>query len=291
MHYPEAGRLNIWQHIRVMSDAEAPELASTAHARTCTWQNTALYSNAVLGVKMLLPCTTRVLVALLLPNTTLAQTLLPLTSAYHTYCTVPTRAECMHVFGVVRQDSRLPWLRQELWPLDCGVSLLQLSHLVMVLFAITFPLAREGKAIQYWKRACCGGFTRAMLFILLQPCILHSWNPAGKEKHHCFPCWIRVVLYSGESRKHFCWTLLCQCIVLSDGPEGVLWWALPKQGRLSTCKGDCTTVLQTVRQRNSHFAISIPFHPAWYSVMAWTVSKHQAELEGTVLSHKVKKRS
>lgn len=141
--------------MRVMSDAEAPELVSAVHARTCTWHNRASYQNAVGGVKMLLSCTASVLEALLLPNTTLAQTLLPLVSAYHTYCTVQTRAECMRVPGVGWQDLHLPWFRQELWPLGCGVSLLQLSRSPLVVFTITFPSAREGKAIQLWKRACC----------------------------------------------------------------------------------------------------------------------------------------
>jgi len=97
-----------------MSDAEAPEPASTVHARTCTWPNRASHGDAVSGVKMLLSCTMRVLVALLLLNIVLAQALLPLVSAYHAYCTVQMRAERMHVSGVGQQDLHLPWFRQEL---------------------------------------------------------------------------------------------------------------------------------------------------------------------------------
>ena len=66
---------------------------------------------------------------------------------------------------------------------------------------------------------------------------------------------------------------------------------VPTRGRLCTCKGDCTTVCQTLRQHNTPLAVSILLQPAWCSVVAQTLPKQQAELEAAVLSYKVKKRS
>lgn len=160
--------------MRTVSDAEAPKLTSTVHARTCTCHNTASYGNTALGVKMLLSCTTRVLASLLLPNTMLASNLLPLVSTHNTYCTGQIGAQCMPVFGVGTQDLHLPWFRQSCDHLTvASVSSSSVTHPWWCSLLHFHCLEREGQ-FNFENGLGGGGFARAVLFIPLWPFILHS---------------------------------------------------------------------------------------------------------------------
>lgn len=103
--------------------------------------------------------------------------------------------------------------------------------------------------------------------VSLERCCLSMFTTQPKSSWERKAAFVRIGAgrYCGGSRKHFRWRWLRQGVASLDSPEAVLRWALPKQRRLRTCNGGCSTVLQTVGQHNSRRAMLSLLQPAWCS--------------------------